>query len=176
MKNHLLLLMMALLPMAVSAYDAEIKGLYYNFNTEAKTATVTYKSYNDKSYKHNEDWNITTADIPASVEYNGATYSVTSIGESAFQGCGGLTSVTIPEGVVSIGSNSFFECTSLASIRIPESVTYIGAQAFYGCTNLSSISIPDNAMSWGNAVFDMTQWYNEQKEGVVYVGNTVYKP
>ena len=34
-------------------------------------------------------------------------YPVTSIGSSAFSGCSGLTSVTIPSSVTSIGSNAF---------------------------------------------------------------------
>ena len=42
-------------------------------------------------------------DIPESVTYNGNTYSVTSIGISAFQACAGLNSITIPNSVTSIG-------------------------------------------------------------------------
>ena len=100
MKKPVLLFMMVLLPMVASAYDAEIDGLYYKFNTEAKTATVTYKSYGIS-------YNITTANIPASVVYNGDTYSVTSIGELAFFGCSGLTSVDIPNSVTIIGKQAF---------------------------------------------------------------------
>ncbi len=65
--------------------------------------------------------------------------SVTSIGNSAFYGCTGLTSITIPEGVTSIGSQAFESCTSLTSVNISSSVTSIGENAFKGCVRLTSV-------------------------------------
>jgi hypothetical protein len=56
--------------------------------------------------------------------------SVTSIGNSAFYGCSGLTSVTIPNSVTSIGICAFSECSGLTSVTIPNSVTSIGGSAF----------------------------------------------
>ena len=76
--------------------------------------------------------------IPSSVEYNSATYSVTSIEEAAFRGCTGLTSVTIPNSVTSIGIYAFSGCIGLTSVTIPNSVTSIGYNAFRGCTGLTS--------------------------------------
>ena len=92
---------------------------------------------------------------------------VTSIEESAFIRCTGLTSISIPEGVSRIGNYAFAGCSSLISINIPSSVVSIGsgvfkncsaltganipydvksikAQTFYGCSSLESINIPDN--------------------------------
>ena len=57
--------------------------------------------------------------------------SVASIGDSAFENCTCLTSVTIPDSVTSIGDGAFAFCTSLASVTIPDSVTSIGSSAFY---------------------------------------------
>jgi hypothetical protein len=68
--------------------------------------------------------------------------SVMSIGNSAFQGCTGLTSITIPDRVMSIGSSAFQGCTGLTSITIPNRVISIGNGAFWGCTSLESITIP----------------------------------
>ena len=65
--------------------------------------------------------------------------SVTSIGNSAFSGCTGLTSVTIPNSVTSIGYKAFSSCTSLTSVTIPNSVTTIGDNAFSGCNGLTSV-------------------------------------
>ncbi len=65
-----------------------------------------------------------------------------SIGDYAFSGCTGLTSITIPESVTSIGEGAFYGCAGLKSITIPNSVTSIGYNAFYGCTSLNSITLP----------------------------------
>ena len=67
-----------------------------------------------------------------------------SIGNNAFSGCTGLTSVTIGDGVTSIGSYAFYNCASLTSIVIPDSVTSIGDYAFENCTGLTSVTIPDS--------------------------------
>ena len=64
---------------------------------------------------------------------------VTSIGISAFEGCSGLTSITIPEGVTWIGWYAFKGCSSLTSIVIPGSVTSIGDFAFSGCSSLQNV-------------------------------------
>ncbi len=62
--------------------------------------------------------------------------SVTSIGERAFCGCSGLTSITIPQSVTSIGYAAFVDCYGLVSITIPDSVTSISDGAFNGCKTL----------------------------------------
>ncbi len=59
--------------------------------------------------------------------------SVTSIGESAFEYCSGLTSVTIPNSVTSISNGAFSGCSGLTSVTIPNSVTSISNGAFHYC-------------------------------------------
>ena len=71
--------------------------------------------------------------------------SVTSIGQSAFGGCSGLTSVTIGNSVTSIEVSAFYNCSGLTSVTIPNSVTSIGQHAFYGCSGLTSVTINSNA-------------------------------
>ena len=100
---------------------------------------------------------------------------VTSIGGAAFQGCTSLTSISIPEGVMTIGNYAFLGCTGLTSITIPESVTMIGGAAFSGCTSLTSISIPGSVTSLGDGAFDGTPWYDNQPDGLIYVGKIAYK-
>ncbi len=72
---------------------------------------------------------------------------LTSIGDNAFGGCSGLTSVTIPNNVSSIGGGAFSGCSSLTFITIPNSVTSIGDWAFSGCSSLTSVTIPNSVTS-----------------------------
>ena len=59
--------------------------------------------------------------------------SVTTIGESAFSGYSGLTSVDIPNSVTNIDKSAFSGCSGLTSVTIPNSVTNIDKSAFSGC-------------------------------------------
>lgn len=71
--------------------------------------------------------------------------TVTSIGNSAFLKCSGLSSVTIPNSVTAIGDYAFSDCTGLTILSFPDSVTTIGYGAFRTCTGLTSISFSDTA-------------------------------
>ncbi len=68
---------------------------------------------------------------------------VANIGDYAFSGCSGLTSITIPNSVTSIGYAAFKGCTGLTSITIPNSVTCIGEynQEIKGETNVEVIPV-----------------------------------
>ena len=92
-------------------------------------------------------------EIPSSIAYKDAVYSVTSIANSAFRNCSSLTSITIPDSVTSIGEYAFSNCYSLTSITIPDSVISIGNYALDGCDSLTSITIPDSVTSIGNSAF-----------------------
>ena len=76
---------------------------------------------------------------------------VASIGQGAFYGCKGITSVTIPESVTSIGDSAFSGCSGLTSVTIPDSVTSIGESAFYGCSGLTSFSVDANNRNYASA-------------------------
>ena len=75
------------------------------------------------------------------------------IAGSAFNGCSGLTSITMPESVTSIGNNAFKDCSGLTSVNIPNSVTSIGGSAFNGCSGLTSVNIPNSVTSIGSSAF-----------------------
>ena len=57
----------------------------------------------------------------------------TAIASNMFEGCRGLTSLTIPEGVTEIGYCAFDNCINLESVKIPNSVTTIRNAAFFNC-------------------------------------------
>lgn len=66
-----------------------------------------------------------------------------TIGDSAFSGCAGLTSIVIPSGVTRIGEHAFRDCTGLKRVVIPGSVTCISGWSFMGCTSLKEVIIED---------------------------------
>lgn len=178
------------LPM--SAHDCEVDGIYYNLDNTNLTATVTYKG-SRPTISFREEAVI----LPKRFSYSGATYSVTSIGDSAFYNYTGLTSITIPNSVMSIGNNAFencrklstitipnsvtcignfafSRCSGLTSITIPNSVTSIGDNAFYRCSDLTSITIPESVTSMGSYAFHETAWYKNLQSGVIYINKVLY--
>ena len=80
---------------------------------------------------------------------------VTSIGALAFNGCTGLTSLTLPNGVTSIGYLAFNGCTGLTSLTLPNSVTSIGSLTFNGCTGLETIFINTDDEAEVNRIRDI---------------------
>ncbi|MFR8012121.1 MAG: leucine-rich repeat protein [Clostridia bacterium] len=92
---------------------------------------------------------VTELTIPAEID----GYRVTSIGDSAFNGCSSLTNITIPSGVTSIGDGAFYYCSSLTNITIPSGVTSIGDNAFNDCSSLTNITIPSSVTSIGDGAF-----------------------
>ena len=92
------------------AYDCKVDGIYYNLNKTDKTASVT-----KGIYRGIYSGNII---IPETITYSNTTYSVTSIGDRAFDQCSGLTSVTIPNSVTTIGEEVFGNCSRLNSVIV----------------------------------------------------------
>ncbi len=66
---------------------------------------------------------------------------IKGIADSAFKGCLGLTSITIPNSVTRIGNSAFYNCSGITSIEIPNSVTSIGEGVLGGCSGLTSIIV-----------------------------------
>ncbi len=68
---------------------------------------------------------------------------VTAIGDWAFSGIAGLTSVVIPESVASIGSGAFYPCAALQNIEVKSATPPEGySNMFQGCGSLAAISVP----------------------------------
>ena len=99
------------LSLPMLAEKVEINGINYELVAKAKHAIVIAKSSGEYSGE---------VVIPESVEYGGTTYSVTSIGDYAFQYCDGLTSVTISNSVTSIGDYAFQYCYGIKSVHITD--------------------------------------------------------
>lgn len=103
------------------------------------SAYVSY--YGDTKYTYNDELGNYAFDGCSGLTSLTIPSSVTEIGGYAFSGCSGLTSLTIPSGVTSIGSEAFEGCSGLTSLTIPSSVTSIGDWAFEGCSGLTSIYV-----------------------------------
>ena len=151
----------------------KIGDLYYNLDLQDKTAQVTWQFFNSfDNYK-----SLTAVTVPAAVSYEGQELSVTEIGKQAFAGCTtGITSVSIPEGVVCINDSAFYACEVLADVNFPNSIERIGTQAFMfgralkdvtfgsslktigedafvGCHSITTLTIPDKVEYIGRRAF-----------------------
>lgn len=91
-------------------------------------------------------------EIPSTVNYDGATYTVTGIDKNAFSNCSGITAVTIPNSVTSCGSGAFLGC-GMTTITIPESITNISYQTFRNCSSLTSVTLPNTVTTIGGYAF-----------------------
>ncbi len=118
----------------------KINNIYYILNKEKHTATVTYGGLEIDDYVTAEyQGNIT---IPATVEYENATYNVSFIGEHAFQNCTELTAITFPEDIQEIEFYAFYNCSKIKNLVLPLYTTDIYDYAFASCTALKTLELP----------------------------------
>ena len=145
MKKLLTLVVMAVLAVTANAYDFTVDGIAYSSNgNSAEVVKINESLLSQHS----------SFIIPETVTYtDGSVYPVTEIGNGAFYGCTGLTSVTIPSSVTKIGSWAFKGCTGLTSVTIPRSAV-IETDAFpnwitmnYVGTSKASSNASSNASS-----------------------------
>lgn len=139
-------MMITMLPLsAVTAFAADtlsftIDDIQYTIDKNDSTAvsvtgTTGYGDINNKK----------DLVLPETVEYNGVTYTVTSIGNGAFAGKNGLNSIVIPNTVVLIAESAFASNWGLTSIEIPASVVEIGTRAFEWAGNIAEVKFAANS-------------------------------
>ena len=153
MKTFLLRKIALLIIAVTAALSADALTFDYTYQGKTLKYYVDYStSIECEVYRgQNVSGNV---EIPeTAIDSNGKSYSVTSIGSSAFDECTSLTSVSIPNSVTSIGSSALYGCTGLTSVTIPNSVTEIGTSAFNGCSRLTSVTIPNSVTSIGDYAF-----------------------
>ena len=133
----------------ISFADANVKALcvqYWDFDSDGELSEAEAALVTTLNGVFNGNRDITS--------FNELRFftGLSRIGRGAFVGCTGLTSVVIPNSVTAIGEQAFGYCSALASIEIPSSVTEIGRDAFKG-----------------------TAWFDNQPDGLIYVGQIAYK-
>ena len=140
-RNILVCLLALLLPCLAVAHDFEVDGIYYNITSEEKK-TVEVTSPSDKrivdgGYKFYKD----VVFIPEKVSYDGKEYTVTAIGERAFEYNYELLSVVMPNTIRSIKEFAFNGCINLKSLTISSEVSEIGDYAFMGLSSLEHLAV-----------------------------------
>lgn len=117
--------------------------------------------YNLDHPTRNDSWMMSAIRIPATFEHDGATYTVTAIGERAFSGSN-IVTVHVPSTVTSIGDYAFADCESFTGLPdaasayevVPNSVTSLGRGVFKGCGTLERMSIGDGVKELPEETFD----------------------
>lgn len=79
--------------------------------------------------------------------------NVTVIGEGAFQGCGTVKSLSMPDTVTSVEYCAIYGCDLLTTVRLSKNLKSIGEAAFNHCDVLSTISLPDSLNYIGPIAF-----------------------
>ena len=163
MRNTLLHRLVVLITIILNAYCAyaakrvQIDNLFYLLDTKNKNAEVTFKSCKNKKL-YNQNWDVSSINIPSEVLYKGVSYKVTRIGDNAFSDCSKLVYVNMPNDIISIGQQAFGGCDMLrqvvlSNINLPDRLQTIGVCSFYGCKSIKSIHISSTIYSIGMDAF-----------------------
>ena len=143
-KFFLALLAVISLPVNIKAQYFEVGGIVYGITSEQTVEVQPYYYLLDTPYSG-------AITIPQTVEYGGTIYTVTALAESAFEDCGNVTSLTLPQTIRSIGSYCFYNCNFI-SLLLPDSLRRLGDHAFL-YSRVGSLHLPAHFEEYGNAAF-----------------------
>ena len=143
-KPILALLAVLIFSAAAQAQYFESGGIAYGVTSGQTVEVLPYYNLLDNPYSG-------AVTIPQTVEHDGTTYTVTSLGTEAFYDCGGVSSLTLPATVRSIGSYCFYNCT-FTSLQLPDSLRTLGDHAFL-YSNVTSLHLPACFVGYGECAF-----------------------
>lgn len=176
MKTRILCLLAALAAvMPAIAYDFKVGSLCYNKNSDGTSVTVTYENESEPRYTSLSG----ALNLPASVKNGGTTYSVTAIGDHAFAGCTGITSLNIPNSVISVAGYAFSDCSGITTVTVGNSARTWGDYVFRYCSGLTTINwnVPDGvsfSLGGGTGLLPYgNPFYNTGNVKTVVFGNNV---
>jgi hypothetical protein len=131
-------------------------NLYLTIESAAPSYTLTY-TYDDNTMTATctgmEASDVTSIEIPSTVEYNDNTYTVTTINTQAFKNNAYLEEVVLNEGLLTLKGEAFYGIANLHEIVIPDSVTTLEASVFFGCNGLRKIVIGRSITNLPNSIF-----------------------
>ena len=139
-KRAFLLVLLALSVMTGMAQTFTVNDLNYQVNPDGVSVTLT---------GHVDGYNATGAlNIPASINYEGNDYAVTTVGNTAFMYCFYLTSLTLPNSLTTIEEGAFAYCSGFTGdLVIPNSVVTIEPSAFFTCYAFDGDLVIGNAVT-----------------------------
>lgn len=140
----LALLVALCLPFAASAHYLEVDGIVYGTTSAQTVEVLSYRYLHDSFYSGN-------VTIPQSVVHDGITYTVTALGDGAFESCHDLSSLSLPPTIRRIGSHCFYDC-SLPALQLPDSLRIIDDHAFL-YSSISSLHLPSCFEEYGECAF-----------------------
>lgn len=84
--------------------------------------------------------------------------NLSKIGKSAFEGCTGLTTLNLVEGVKTLASKTFAECSNLTTVNLPSTITEVeenidGDSPFVECKNLNKVTFAEGTTTVPNNIF-----------------------
>ena len=149
MKHHIIkslatFLVAACLPTVASAQYFESDGIVYGI-TSGQTVEVL-----SNYYLHNTPYSGSIV-IPQTVEYDGITYTVTALAETAFESCTTMTNLTLPPTIRSIGSYCFYDCR-FTTLQLPDSLRTIEDHAFL-YSSVTALHLPAAFEGYGECAF-----------------------
>ena len=152
-KNIMALLAVLTLTISAKAQYFEVDGIVYGITSEQTVEVLS------NYYLHNTPYSGSIV-IPQTVEYDGNTYTVTALAETAFESCTTVTSLTLPPTIRSIGSHCFYNCT-FTTLQLPDSLRRIDDHAFL-YSSISSLHLPacfeeyDECSFWARNLMSIT--------------------
>ena len=136
MKKVILTFVVLLTTITASADEiaVTIDGILYYLSLDYGTASASNGSGFEGKELH----------LPSTIDYEGRTYSLSSVSARAFKDCKSIEKIVIPDGVSSIGMEAFNGCSGLKTIVIPRTLNKLYSyMTFAGCSSLEEISFPD---------------------------------
>lgn len=131
---------------ALNAQNFTVGNFSYTVN-EGDNNTCTLGKYEENGS------GMSDVMIPSTVTYEGKTYTVNTIGYTAFSDAKNVLSVIMPNTITKIDDYAFFLCSNLQSVTFSSNLESIGNDAFYNCEGLKSVTIPNSVKSIGEWAF-----------------------